>query len=133
MQQNPSWEANTQSASQDIALILCNLNVNYRNQKSRPPNPILSQMDPINTIPPCFISSILILSLYLSLSIQSSLFQNSQPKFCKHVSFYFTYIFTLFGHPNNSMGYVMKSMNCVWRSSLCSFPQPPVTSSLLTN
>jgi hypothetical protein len=39
MEQRPSWEANTFSASQEIPLILWNLEVHYHIHKSLPPVP----------------------------------------------------------------------------------------------
>jgi hypothetical protein len=48
MEQRPSWEANSFSTSQEIPHILWNPEVRYRIHESRPPVPILSQLNPKN-------------------------------------------------------------------------------------
>jgi hypothetical protein len=61
MELNPSWEAASCAATQELPSILWNPKVHYRVYKSPPLFPILSQISPVRTIP-SYLRSILILS-----------------------------------------------------------------------
>jgi len=54
MEQIPSWEPNSHSASQEIPHLLCNPKVHYCVHKSLPVVHIPSQMNPAHIFPPHF-------------------------------------------------------------------------------
>jgi len=108
MDQNPSWEVNRFSASQEIPRILWNPKVCYGIYNSPAPLPILSQINPVQT-PPHFLKihfNIIFPSipgssnwaLSLSFPHQNPVCTSSHPHIC--------YMFhpshsTWFDHPNN--------------------------------
>jgi hypothetical protein len=79
MQQNPCWEINSNSASQEISRNLWNSKVYYHVHKIPPLVPIMSQMHPFYNIPPHFLRSILILFSRLCLDLSCGLFPSGFP------------------------------------------------------
>jgi hypothetical protein len=123
MEQSPSWEADSHSASQEIPLLLWSLKVLYRVYKSSSPVPILSHENPVHTFPPYFpkISSNILpsasrspkWSLPLRFSDQNFVLPHSCP-----TSLILLYLMSLIPF---SAAYKL------WSSSLCSLFQPPAT------
>ena len=54
MEQSPSWQPDSTSASQEISSILRNPKVHYHIQKRMPPLPVLDQINPAHTPTPVF-------------------------------------------------------------------------------
>jgi hypothetical protein len=63
-EQSPTWEADTFSASQEVALILFQPNVKGRVHSSQPPVPVLRQINPVHAPPSYFFK----VHLYIILS-----------------------------------------------------------------
>jgi hypothetical protein len=87
MEQDPSWEANSCSASQQIPLSTSNPKIHYRVHSSTQLVHILSQMHPIHNLPP-YLPKIpaKIMSFHLRLCLPNSLsFRFSAPKLCKRI------------------------------------------------
>jgi hypothetical protein len=77
---DPTWEADSHSADQEIPHVLCNPKVHYRVHKTRPLVPILRQMTPAHTTCPIYFLFILLLvSSRLRLGIPSGLFPSGFP------------------------------------------------------
>jgi hypothetical protein len=134
MEQRPSWEANSFSASQEIPRILWNPEVHYGIHKSPPPVPILSQLNPVHAPHPTSWRSILILSTHLRLCLPSGRLPSGLPTKILYA--------TLFSSIRATCPYHLILFDLITRiifgdeyrslsSSLCSLLHSPVASSLL--
>jgi hypothetical protein len=50
MEQSPYWEANSRSYSQEISRLLRNQKIHYRVHQNQKLDPILSSMNPVQTL-----------------------------------------------------------------------------------
>ena len=78
-EQNPSWEANRFSASQEIPRILWNTRVYYRFHKCPPPVHTLSQPEPVHTPTSHFLKIHVNIILHPRLGLPSGLFPSGFP------------------------------------------------------
>jgi len=79
VEQSPSWEANSHSASQEIFFLLWNPEVHYRVHKSPPLVPVLSKMNPVHNFLSYFSKINLIFTLHLCLGLPTGLFPSGFP------------------------------------------------------
>jgi hypothetical protein len=127
---SPSWGAANCGATQKLTSILWNPKVHYRVHKSLPVVPILRQMNPIHTIP-SYLKSILILSTNIRLVLPSGLLPSVFPTntlhafLLSHVPFTCAVNLILL---DLIILIMLREEYKLWSPSLCSFFQPPVTS-----
>jgi hypothetical protein len=109
MEQNPSWETNRFSASQELPRIFWSPKVHYRIHKCPQPVPVLSQLNPIHAPHLTFWLSILILSFHLRLVLPNGLFPSDFPTKTPYTPLPFPYTCytplqshsSRLNHPNN--------------------------------
>jgi len=89
MEQSPSAEANSCQTSQEISRLLLNPKVHYHGYKNPLFVPILSQMNPVHTLPPFFLK-IYSNVIYLRLDLREFSFHHVYQKkkgYISHFSF----------------------------------------------
>jgi len=129
--QDPSWEANSFSASQEIPRISCNPKAHYHIHKSPSPVPILSQINPFHSTSWW---TILILSFNLCLGLSTFYLPSDLPTktpnapLLSHIRATCPAHFILLNFITQILfGVKYRSQNYM----LCSLLHSPVTSSLL--
>ena len=134
MEQRPSWEANRFSDSQGISRVLWNLKLHYRIYNSQAPDPILSQINPVQVPTSHFLKTYLEYYHPICAWVFQvvSFPQVSPPKPCLYL---YSPTYVLHALPTSFVSMITwpvlgdecRSLS----SSFCSFLHSPVTSSLL--
>jgi hypothetical protein len=132
MELSPSWEAANCAATQELPTILWTPKVHFRVHKSPPLVPILRWISPVYSIP-YYLRSILMFFTHLCLGLRNGLFPSGFPT---NILYAFLLSFIHATCPDDLIPLhliilIILGEDCkLWSSSLCSFLQPPVTSSL---
>jgi hypothetical protein len=131
MELSPSWEAASCAATQEFPSILWNQKDHYHVHKRPPQVPFLSQINPIHTT--SYLRYILISSTQLRLDLPSGFFPSGFSTKILYAFLFYSMRATFPVHLillDLIILIVLDEENKLWSSSLCSFLQPSITSSL---